>query len=140
MAKKSKADPILDQGQAIEIAGTTYTVRRLGLRDVFKVARILGNGIAVLGDAASYTPGQVLQILVASLSRAENEVMALIADVLNVDRKALDDPELFPMDSIIDILKALAEGQDIAAFLTKIEALMEANPEMKTASQKPSNS
>ena len=140
MPKSKTPDPILDDGQKIEIAGRTYTIRRLGLRDVFRVARIFGNGVHVLGDAGSYTPGQVIQVLVASLARAEEEVLHLIASLIGVERADLDDVERFPMESIIDVFEVLSESQDIAAFLARVEALMGKSPEMQTASREASNS
>ncbi len=138
---KTEADPILTEATTVTIAGVTYTLRRLGLQDVFKVARILGNGIAVLGDTSGqYTPGHLIQVLVASMTRNEKEVLDLIADLVNVDRSVLNNPDKFPMDSMIDIFEALAEHQDLKAFLARIAVLTERMPEMQTASQEASNS
>ena len=129
-----KQDPILSTGTTVEIAGNTYTLRRLGLQDVFKVARILGNGVAMLGEAGDkYSSVQIAQILIASMTRNETEVLDLIADLLSVERKLLNDPSLFPMDSMIDILDALSKHQDLASFLARLTALMETVPSMKTA-------
>jgi hypothetical protein len=67
MAKAKALDPILDEGPIVSIAGVDYNIRRLGFRDVFKVARVLGRGIAILGDQANQlTPGQAIQVIVAS--------------------------------------------------------------------------
>lgn len=142
MPKTTKEqDPVLSENFSIEVAGTTYEMRRLGLRDVFRVARILGNGVAVLGDGASqYTPGQVVQVLVASMTRNETEVLNLLADLLNVEAEVLQDPNKFPMESIIDVFEGLSEHQDLKAFLARIAALTERLPEMQTASQEPSSS
>lgn len=140
MASKKKPDAILDDAPTVEIAGETYTLRRLGLRDTFRVARILGNGIAVLGDAEAYSPGQVVQVLVASMTRAEEEVLNLIADLIGVKRAELDNTERFPMEAIIDVFQTLSQHQDLQAFLARLEALMGNLPEMRTASQEHSNS
>ena len=137
---KSKPDPILDDAPTVEIAGHTYPLRRLGLRDVFRVARIFGNGVHVLGDAAAYSPGQVVQVLVASVARAEEEVLQLIASLIGLDRADLDDVERFPMESIVDVFEVLSESQDLAVFLARVEALMSKSPEMQTASREASNS
>ena len=139
--KKQEQDPVLSEDFTIEINNETYTMRRLGLRDVFRVARILGNGVAVLGDGAStYSSGQVVQVLVASMTRNETEVLDLLADLLNIDRNTLDDPNKFPMESMIDVFEGLSEHQDLKAFLARIAALTERLPEMQTASQEPSTS
>jgi len=132
MTKVSKLDPILDEGPSVTIAGTDYQIRRLGFRDVFKVARVLGRGIAILGDQASnLTPGQAIQVIVASMSSNEDEVLDLAASILGVTRKDLDDTDRFPMDALVDVASALAEHQDLRAFLAKVQALMERLPEMQ---------
>jgi hypothetical protein len=69
-------DPILSTGTTVDIAGKTYTLRRLGLQDVFRVARILGNGVAVIGNANDkYNSVQIAQILIASMTRNEAECL-----------------------------------------------------------------
>lgn len=137
---QAKADPILDEAPTLTIAGVEYPLRRLGLRDVFRVARILGSGISVIGDAGNYSPGQLLQVLVASMTRAEDDVLELIADLIGVKRKDLDDTARFPMDSIITVLQGMAEHMDLKAFLARVQTLMENNQEMQIASQEPSSS
>jgi len=128
------SDTILSEPATVTIAGETYELRRLGLQDVFKVARILGNGVAVLGDTSgTYSPAQAVQVLVASMTRNEDEVLNLVADLLKVDRKTLADPNKFPMDSMIDIFTALSEHQDLKAFLARIGSMAERLPEMQTA-------
>jgi len=135
------SETILNNGTEITIAGETYTLRRLGLQDVFKVARILGSGVAVLGDdTGSIKPQETLQVLIASMTQQEDRVLDLVADLLNVDREQLNNPEKFPMDSIIDILQKLAEHQDLKAFMEKLGKLTENMPEMQTASREASTS
>ena len=134
MPKVQQLDPILDEGPMVTIAGVEYRIRRLGFRDVFKVARVLGRGIAILGDqAANLTPGQAIQVIVAAMSSNEDEVLELAASILGVTRKDFDDTERFPMDALVDVAGALAEHQDLRAFLAKVQALMERLPEMQQA-------
>jgi hypothetical protein len=138
MSKKHTPDPILDKGPTVTINGTEYTIRRLGFGDVFKVARILGNGIAVLGDqGANLTAGQILQVLLSSMTKNETEVLELLASVLNVTKAEIVNPDLFPMESIVDVLQALGEHQDLRAFLAKVQALTERLPEMQNLTQTP---
>jgi len=135
------SETILSNGTEITIAGETYTMRRLGLQDVFNVARILGTGVAVLGDdSGNVSPQQTLQVLVASMAQQEDRVLDLIADLLHVDRDVVNNPEKFPMDSIVDILQKLAEHQDLKAFMEKLGKLTESLPEMQTASREASTS
>jgi hypothetical protein len=127
-------DTILDSAATVEIAGVTYTLRRLGLQDVFRVARILGGGVAVLGESTGkYTSLEIAQVLIAAMTRNEDEVLNLVADLLNVERKTLADPDKFPMDSMIDIIQAVSEHQDLKAFLSRVAVMMDRLPEMKTA-------
>jgi len=134
-------EAIINEGVQIEIAGEQYTIRRLGMRDVFRVVRILGSGVGMLSDLGDTpTAGQTLQVLIASMTANEEEVMTLIADLMGVDRDLLNDPEKFPMDAIIDIFKTLSEHQDLRAFLSKVARLTETLPEMQTASREASSS
>lgn len=135
-------DPILTEAPTVTIAGRDYQLRRLGLRDTFAVSRILGRGVAILGANAveNLSPGQSAQVIIASLAANEQEVMKLLASVLQVDREALDDPERFPMDSIITVIEALAAHQDMRAFFAKLSALQALRPEMQTRSPESSKS
>lgn len=136
MPKVEKLDPILDEGPTVNIAGTEYQIRRLGFQDVFKVARILGRGIAVLGDQGSnLSPGQAIQIVMASMTANEDEVLDLLASILGVSRKDFNDADRFPMEAIVDVAEALAQHQDLRAFLAKVQALIERLPEMQNQTQ-----
>ena len=130
--KTPAEDPVLLEAPSVTIAGVVYPIRRLGLRDVFRVSRILGRGVAMLTDAKNVSGGQVVQVLVASLSQNEEEVLSLIADVLGVKRVDLNDAERFPMDSVIDVFEALSKHQDLVSFLTRVQTLAERLPEMQT--------
>ena len=137
--KPEHEDTILSSPTTIEIEGHTYTLRRLGLRDVFRVSRILGRGVGILGDLGpSITPGQAAQVIVASMSVNEEEVMELLASVLDLKVRDLEDTSRFPMPSILTIVKALVEGQDMKEFFDRLSAMMEEFPEMQTASQESS--
>lgn len=125
---ETQADPVLIEPTILTIAGNEYTLRRLGLRDVFKVSRILGRGIAALAENGITQPGQVLQVLVASMNQNEDEFLKLIADLLGVSRADLDNPDLFPMDSFLDIVAAIAASQDLRGFFSKVQALTSGLP------------
>ena len=137
MTKKNDTpaeDPILTETPTVDIAGRTYTVRKLGVRDTFRVARIMKRGVAALGDrAGNLTAGDAVQVLVASMTENEDEVLAMLASLISVDVSDFDDTDRFPMDSIIDILKALSEHQDLKAFLAKVADLIPSMSATKTA-------
>lgn len=131
-------EPITYQPPSVTIEGETYPLRRLQLQDVFSVSRILGSGVAVLGNlgkpGATVNPGQILQVVVASLSANQEPVLNLMASLIGVTRRELDDPERFGMDSIITLGEALAEHQDLARFLAAVDRLGQKTPEMQTRS------
>lgn len=121
-------DPIMDAAPSVTIAGHEYELRRLGLRDVFRVSRIIGRGVSVLANTTEFTVGQVVQVLVSSMTANEEEVLTLIADVLGIKRDDLNDPERFPMDSIVDVLEALGRHQDLMGFFKRVQAMAERLP------------
>jgi len=129
---KIKTDPIMDPAPTITIEGHEYTLQRLGLTEVFRVSRILGRGVSMLTNAGEFTVGQVVQVLVGSMTANEEEVLQLIADVLGIKRDELNDPVRFPMPCIIDVFEALSKHQDLAGFLTRVQALTERLPETPT--------
>ena len=145
-------DPILTGPPEVVIEGRTYLLDRLGLRHTFRVARILGRGVAILGDGAgSMTMGQAAQVIIASMAANEDEVINLLASVLltpgedgqeprSVTKAELLDANRFPMDSIITVVRALAEHQDMKRFFTTVAALTDKVPEMRTRSGTSSSS
>ena len=132
MGNKTTIDPVMDAAPTVLIAGRTYELRRLGLSDVFRVSRILGRGASMLADAGQFTVGQIVQVLIGSVTANEDEVLDLIADVLQVERAEVNDPNRFPMPCVIDIFEALARHQDLAGFLVRVQALTERLPETTT--------
>jgi hypothetical protein len=131
-------DPILAENPTVTIAGTEYPLKRLGIQHAFRIVRVLGRGVSAFAglekneETGEYNTEQVLQVLVAAMVVNEEEALRLIADVLNVERKELNDPERFPMDSIIDVLQALARHQDLRSFFARLMRLMESVPSMRT--------
>jgi hypothetical protein len=130
--KSDAVDPVMDAAPTVTIEGREYRMRRLGLRDVFRVSRILGRGVSMLADAGKFTVGQIVQVLVGSITVNEDEVLDLIADVLQVERVELNDPERFPMPCVLDVLEALAKHQDLMGFIVRVQALTERLPETTT--------
>jgi len=123
-------DPVLYEPPTVTVAGTTYTLRRLGLPDVFRVVKILGRGAALLDPAAEFTPAQIIQVLMTSISLNEGPVLDLIASLLGVPRKDLDYPEKFPLDSILDIIQAIAAHGDLRGFLSRANSITKTMPNL----------
>jgi len=127
-------EPIVGVKPTIEIEGKTYTVRRLGIPDMFTVIRILGVGVKQLGTMRglqSLDSTSVALALVAAIPYAEDEIMDLLADIVGVDGADIRNPDIFPIDAIVDIIGVLAEHQDLKAFFTRLQALAKANPALQ---------
>lgn len=120
-------EPFIGDSPIITIRGKEYKLRRLGIADVFKLGRILAVGAAGMGKEIGkleLNPGMLAGLLLVSFPYAENQCMEFIASTINVKVEDLKNPELFPVDSILDILKVLAEHEDIKAFFTKLTGLL----------------
>lgn len=131
-AEAQAKDPVLGENTVV-IAGVEHKLRRLGIVDVFAVARIMGRGVATLtGLGNDPTPAQVVQVLISSLAANEDEVLDLIASVIGVTRDDLNDPERYPLDSTLAIVEALAEHQDLTSFLASVGKTMQKLPNTKT--------
>ena len=125
--------PLLDEAPTVTIAGREYQLRRLGVRDTFAVARIVAVGAAALnrplGD--DLDPGAIGQLLLSGFMAAEETTIKLLASVIGVTVKDL---EAMPMEAPLDIAAALAEHQDLKAFLSQAGTLMRKLPETLTRS------
>jgi hypothetical protein len=127
-------EPIVGTKPTVEIEGKTYTVRRLGIPDMFTVIRILGVGVKQLGTMGglqSLDSASVALALVAAIPYAEDEILDLLADIVGVDGADIRNPDIFPIDAIVDIIGVLAEHQDLKAFFTRLQALAKANPTLQ---------
>ena len=122
----------------VTIKGKQYKVRRLGIADIFKLGRILAVGAAGMGKEIGkmeLNPGMLAGLLIVSFPYAERQCMEFIASIIDVKVEDLKDPELFPVDSILDILKVLSEHEDVKAFFTKLTGLLK-TPVFKEFSKK----
>lgn len=142
MSDPTKGDaPILDPGPIITIEGRQYTVRRLGVRDTFAIARIIAVGAAAsnrqLTNAEMGDPQRIGELLLAGFIAAEKTAFELLASLIGVTPKEFEDPTHFPMGSELAIIEALAEHQDLRAFFAQAGTLMRRLPEMQTRSHAP---
>lgn len=128
--------PILDDAPTVEIGGSTYQLRRLGVRDTFAIARIVAVGAAAtnqpLTNSEMGDPDKLAGLLMAGFMAAEETVLKLLASVINVTVKEL---ESMPMEAPLEIAAALAEHQDLRAFFARAGELMKRLPETRTRSR-----
>lgn len=128
-------EPIAGQTPTVEIEGITYTIRRLGIKDTFSIARILGVGVKQLGSMgfSALNEQSAIFAIIAAIPYAEDEILDLLADLIGVDGADIRNPELFPLGSEIAIIEALAQHQDLKAFFTRLQGLVETNPALQRA-------
>lgn len=134
----SGLETIVGDTPVVEIEGRTYTMRRLGIKDTFKVIRIIGIGVKEM--AGMFNFGQLdvqamTMAMVAAIPYAEDEIMDLLASLINVEPREVRDENLFPIGSEIAIIEALTKHQDLKAFFTQLQRLAESNPSIKQAMQ-----
>jgi hypothetical protein len=122
-------DAFLNEGSTVTINGREYHIRRLGIRDTFKLARILAVGAAGMGKEIGKMDlsGEVVAgLLLVGFPYAEKQIMDFFADILGIKREELDDPDKFPMGSEVEIIEALVEHVDVKAFFDRVIKLLKA--------------
>ncbi|HHV27954.1 MAG TPA: hypothetical protein GXX63_12275 [Tissierellia bacterium] len=131
-------ETIVGESPTVEIEGKTYTMRRLGIRDAFRVIKIIGIGVKEMAGMINF--GQMdaqamTMAMVAAIPYAEEEIIDLLASLIGVSGEEIRDPNLFPLGSEIAIIEALTKHQDLRAFFTQLQRLAESNPAIKQAMQ-----
>ena len=119
-------EPLIGETPVVVIAGKEYKMRRLGMADTFKLARVIAMGAAGLGTEISKVKmdaESVIGLLVIGFPYASDLVMELFASVLGVKVEDVKNPNLFPMGSEIEIIQALVGHIDVKAFFTKLTGL-----------------
>ena len=123
----NEAEPLLAETPIVVINGKEYKLRRLGVGDTFKLARIISVGAAGMGKEIGnieINPEVVAGLLLAGFPYAERHMMELLASIVGVKYEDLIDPEKFPMGSEISIITALTEHVDVKAFFGKLTGLL----------------
>lgn len=134
----SGLETIVGDKPTVEIEGRTYTLRRLGIRDTFKVIKIIGIGVKEMAGVVNFGQLDVRAMtmaMVAAIPYAEDEIMDLMASLIDVEGEELRNPDLFPLGSEIAIIEALTKHQDLKAFFIQLQRLAESNPAIRQAMQ-----
>lgn len=108
------------------------TLRRLDTRDVFTFARMLSKiGKQLLNDLSSFgsdpNNGNTRELglkIISLLPDLEDEAIKFLSSLVNVTPEEF---EKFSMDSLIDIVVALVQSQDIKAFFNKAKGILNLN-------------
>ena len=125
---ENEIDPLIGDTPIVTIKDKEYKMRRLGIADTFKLARIIGIGAAGIGKeivALDMTPETAIGLLIVGFPFAADQILELFASLLGVTSEEIRDPNVFPMGSEVTIIKALVEHIDARAFFTKLGELME---------------
>jgi len=141
--KTSGAGPLTWSPPVLDIEGKEYKLRRLGLLDVQRAAKIVAtvvqaggrNALANMGNVSTMEVGTYILDL---LPLAMDEVIDWMADYLGIARgivfdkidEATDntgtirDPDVFPLGSEIKVIEALLEHEDVQAFFGSVKRMM----------------
>lgn len=126
-------DVILSDGVAIRLEGVVYKIRRLGIADCFRLWSILkdvyakgGTEIALRMQGVDTGPEGFGTLVMLGMPYVQDDMLSFFADALNVKIEDLNNPDKFPMDSILLLIEALFQHQDVKAFLSRLIKVQEA--------------
>lgn len=120
-------EPLFAETPTVTINGKEFRMRRLGVGDTFKLARVISIGAAGMGAEIGnieLNPEVVAGLLLAGFPFAEDEILKLFASIIGVEFEDIKDPEKFPMGSEIEIIGAMMGHVDVKAFFTKATGLL----------------
>ena len=132
-------EPIVGEGPTVEIEGVIYRLRRLGMRDTFRIAKIMGIGVASMAGMVNLSrlnADMAGMAVIAAIPYAEDEILDLLASLVGVGEEDIRDPNLFPLGSELKIIDAIAKHQDLQAFFTQLHHLLTTNPAIQQMMQR----
>lgn len=126
---EKEIEPLIGETPVVTINGKKYKMRRLGMEDTFRLAKILAIGAAGVGKEISsleMTAESAIGLLIVGFPYADDRIFELFSSILGITMEEIKNPDLFPMGSEIDIIKALVEHIDVKAFFIRLTVLLEA--------------
>ena len=120
-------EPLIADTPTVTINGQEFKMRRMGVGDTFKLAKVISIGAAGMGAEIGnieMNPEVVAGLLLAGFPYAERQILELLAGIIGVRYEDMKDPEKFPMGSEIEIITKLMEHVDVKAFFTKATGLL----------------
>ena len=141
------AGPLLKETPVVVIEGVKYPLRRLGLLDVQRLARIVAKVMAaqgrnVVANVGKLSTEEIGTFIVDLIPDALDDVLDFMADLLGFERGVaaekvikenegtIRDPNIFPLGSEVKVVEAIAAHQDVVAFFDSVKA-MSKNPALK---------
>ena len=139
------AEPLLGESVVINLTAADgsieqHKMRRLGVRDVFRIMRIVAAGAMTMGTELNLSgikqedmASTMLMLVLLGFPMAENQCIELLADIIGMKPNDLADPDKYSMNAVPEIVAALVQHQDLKAFFTGLGSIL-ALPGMKAAS------
>lgn len=118
---------IMRTGKEITIGDKTYTIRRLSVIDVFKVASILGKVYKQSGGIRPQAQGENQEqsftlLFLSALPTMEKEIVEFLSSLIGVTTEEFAN---LPPESIIDIIEGLAQSEDLKRFFNRVKEAMD---------------
>ena len=123
----NEVEPLIADTPVVVINGKEYKLRRLGVGDTFKLARVIAVAAAGMGKEIADIEMNLetaTGLLLAGFPYAERPMIELLAGIIGVKYEDMKDPEKFPMGSEIGIIMALEKHVDVIAFFGKLTELL----------------
>jgi hypothetical protein len=116
----NKADPIIDEGTAINLAGKQYTMRRLSVRDVLRFSGIVNQALSKVDVAKILAAGQTDDALshlsmsfMAGLIDSGDKFAGFYGSIIGLSAEEFLE---LPAEALGEFLEELPKQQDMQAF------------------------
>lgn len=125
-----------DAAGTVVLGGKEYTVRRLNVRDTFRLARLLatGAGAATLSggvlSGSNMSVEKIIALILSAVAYGEKNALDFLGSLIGLSGDDFGD---LPIGSELEVLRVLGQGQDLKAWWDAFLALLESNPALKKA-------
>ena len=150
----SGAGPLTWSPPVLTIEGREFKVRRLGLLDIQRIAKIYAAGSEFINRKAlanmnTMAPEEVGTFILDFLPYAFDQVIELLADVIGMasgktpdklregedNEGTIRDPNVFPLGSEVQVIEALIAHEDVVAFFDRVKAMAK-SPALKNLTKR----
>ena len=138
----------------LTIEGRGFKVRRLGLLDIQRIAKIYAAGSEfvnrkALANMNTMAPEEVGTFILDFLPYAFDQVIDLFADLIGLapgkspeklkgdedNDGTIRDPNIFPLGAEVQVVEALIEHEDVMAFFDRVKAIAK-SPALKKLTER----
>jgi hypothetical protein len=131
---------ILAEKPVLEINNVVYSLRRLGICDVFAVSKMLAPHVGKLLNTTSKNTEQAGAELITNILLVLPDVgdaaLDFFASLLGVEKSQLENPDIFPLPAWERIIGAFLEHPDLQQFWESLRPRLglgnNANPQTQT--------